>query len=293
MKQVLLEYNINKIEGVNMKRNIIAIMYDFDKTLCTKDMQEYTFIPNLGISPKEFWNETNILRKEAKIDSILAYMYLMKKKAEEKNIDLKRSYLNESGKKIELYKGVETWFDRINKYAKEKGIIIEHYIISSGLKEIIEGSIIGNKFKEIYASEFYYDEKGKIVWPKLAINYTNKTQFLIRINKGILDISDDYNLNKKMNEFKKRIPQQNMIYIGDGLTDIPCMKLTKEWGGTSIAVYSKKIDTAKLLLEDNRINFATEANYNENSELDKIVKNVIDKIAIANKLNNLNNQKLQ
>ena len=275
-----------------MNNNIIAIMYDFDKTLCTKDMQEYTFIPNLGTTAKKFWDETNKIRKESKIDSVLAYMYLMLKKTKEKNLEIKREYLNKSGKDIELYKGVEEWFNRINKYALKKGVIIEHYIISSGLKEIIEGSKIGNCFKEIYASEFYYDENGFAVWPKLAVNYTNKTQFLIRINKGILDISDDYSLNKKMLDNDKRIPAQNMIYIGDGLTDIPCMKLTKDWGGISIAVYNKQKDIAKLLLEDNRINFAAPANYEENSELDLIIKSAIDKIVSINKLNDLKEEKI-
>ena len=262
-----------------MKNNIIAIMYDFDKTLCTKDMQEYTFIPNLGLSAEEFWNETNKIREESKIDPVLAYMYLM---LEKMNKQLKRVYLNESGKNIELYKGVENWFERINKYAEERNIKIEHYIISSGLKEIIEGSKIGPYFKEIYASEYYYKDD-IAVWPKLAVNYTNKTQFLIRINKGILDISDDYNLNKKMLDNDKRIPTRNMIYIGDGLTDIPCMKLTKEWGGTSIAVYNEMNDTIKLLLEDKRINYIAKANYEEESELDKIIKQTIDKIANTNK----------
>ncbi len=268
-----------------MNNNIIAIMYDFDKTLCTKDMQEYTFIPNLGLEPKEFWDETNKLRENSKIDGVLAYMYLMYQKSKEKNIPLKRNYLKETGKNIELYKGVETWFNRINKYGERYGIKIEHYIISSGLKEIIEGSKIGDRFKEIYASEFYYDEKGNAIWPKLAVNYTNKTQFLIRINKGILDISDDYNLNKKMLDNNKRIATSNMIYIGDGLTDIPCMKITKDNGGVSIAVYNEKIDTAKMLLEDDRINFAVNANYEENSELDKIIKQVIKKVSTYNEVN--------
>ena len=223
-----------------MKKNIIAIMYDFDKTLCTKDMQEYTFIPNLGINPEEFWKEADELRSKTQIDQILACMYLMYKKMQEQNKPLKKEYLIESGKEIELYAGVENWFERINKYAESLGFTVEHYIISSGLKEIILGSKIGSYFKSIFASEFYYNEEGNAVWPKLALNYTNKTQFLSRINKGVLDISDDYNLNKKMLEDDKRISTKNMIYIGDGLTDIPCMKLTKDAGGVSIAVYTEK-----------------------------------------------------
>lgn len=276
-----------------MKNNIIAIMYDFDKTLCTKDMQEYTFIPNLGINPEEFWKEADELRSKTQIDQILACMYLMYKKMQEQNKPLKKEYLIESGKEIELYAGVENWFERINKYAESLGFTVEHYIISSGLKEIILGSKIGSYFKSIFASEFYYNEEGNAVWPKLAVNYTNKTQFLSRINKGVLDISDDYNLNKKMLEDDKRISTKNMIYIGDGLTDIPCMKLTKDAGGVSIAVYTEKThEDAMNLLNDDRINFIVPADYRENYELDKIIKEIISKMVIDTNLRNITtNQK--
>ena len=271
-----------------MKNNIVAIMYDFDKTLCTKDMQEYTFIPNLGIDSSEFWNNANKLREVDKMDQVLTYMYLMVKKTEELGYHLTKDYLNKMGDDIELFPGVTDWFERINEYGKEKGVIIEHYIISSGVKEIIEGSKIGTKFKKIFASEFYYDDKGHAVWPKVAINYTNKTQFLMRINKGILDTSDDYNINKKMEEKDKRIAISNMIYIGDGLTDVPCMKLTKDGGGVSIAVYTDKSEnTAKNLFDDERINYMTKADYREGSKIDMVVKKTIDAMAINTELNNL------
>ena len=180
-----------------MNNKVIAIMYDFDKTLCTKDMQEYTFIPNLGITPAEFWSEANKLRSVDKMDQVLTYMYLMVKKTDDIGYHITRDYLRKMGDKIELFPGVIDWFKRINEYGREKGVTIEHYIISSGVKEIIEGSKIGEYFKQIYASEFHYDEKGHAVWPNVAINYTNKTQFLMRINKGILDMADDYGINKK------------------------------------------------------------------------------------------------
>lgn len=271
-----------------MRNNIIAIMYDFDKTLCTKDMQEYTFIPNLNMKPKEFWKEANELREKTKMDQILACMYLMLEKMKEKEIPLKREYLKESGKNIELFPGVENWFERINEYGKSLGIEIEHYIISSGQKEIIEGSSIGNKFKEIYASEFYYNESNEAAWPKLAVNYTGKTQFLNRINKGVLDVSDDINLNKKMIDNERRISTTNMIYIGDGLTDIPCMKLVKDGGGVSISVYTKENQPmAKTLLKDGRINYIAKANYEDNEELDKIIKKTIKKMALETELKNI------
>lgn len=270
-----------------MRNNIIAIMYDFDKTLCTRDMQEYTFLPNLGIDANKFWSEANELRLESKMDQVLAYMYLMFRKMVDNNRSLKRKYLNEMGKDIELFPGVLEWFDRINEYGKSLGFEIEHYIISSGLKEIIEGSKIGNKFKCIYASEFFYNEDGNAMWPKLAVNYTNKTQFLIRINKGILDISDDNKLNNKMLENDRRISTSNMIYIGDGFTDVPCMKLTKENGGVSIAVYTdKNCDTAKKLLNDGRINYMIKSDYREGSEMDQIVKKTINCMAINTELKN-------
>ena len=187
-----------------MNKKVIAIMYDFDKTLCTKDMQEYSFIPNLGITPKEFWTRANEIRLSTGMDSVLTYMYLMQSMMKEKNIPLTREYLNQLGKNIEYFNGVPEWFEKINKFGAKYGLTIEHYVISSGIKEIIEGSLIGPYFKEIYASEFYYEDN-IAVWPKLAINYTNKTQYLMRIKKGALDIKDDISINKKMQETEKRI----------------------------------------------------------------------------------------
>lgn len=271
-----------------MRNNIIAIMYDFDKTLSTRDMQEYTFIPNLGISASEFWNDAGKLRKEYDMDQVLCYMYLMLKKTLDSNHNLKRSYLNEMGVNIELFPGVIDWFDRINEYGKNLGFQIEHYIISSGLKEIIEGSKIGNKFTKIYASEYLYDEAGNAVFPKLAINYTNKTQYLARINKGILEIIEDDRLNEKMQDDDRRISSANMIYIGDGYTDVPCMKLTKDHNGISIAVYTdsnKKM--AKKLLIDGRINYMVPADYREGTEIDNIVKKAIKRMVLDTELKNI------
>lgn len=271
-----------------MRNNIVAIMYDFDKTLSTRDMQEYTFIPNLGISAEEFWNEAGKLRENYNMDQVLCYMYLMLKKTLDSNNTLKRDYLNGMGVNIELFPGVVEWFDRINEYGKSLGFKIEHYIISSGLKEIIEGSKIGDKFTKIYASEYLYDEYSNAVFPKLAVNYTNKTQFLARINKGILEIIEDDKLNEKMQDDDRRISTSNMIYIGDGYTDVPCMKLTKEHNGVSIAVYTdKNKQMAKKLLLDGRINYMVPADYRENSEIDKIVKKSIKKMILDTELKNI------
>ena len=171
------------------KKPVVAILYDFDKTLCTKDMQEYTFIPNLGMTATDFWAESEKLSKDKKMDGILAYMYLMIDKARSAHIKIQREEFVKLGVDLELYPGVETWFERINRIGEDLGIKVEHYIISSGLREIIEGSSIYKHFREVFACEFLYDENNVACWPKNAVNYTTQTQFLFRINKGILDIS--------------------------------------------------------------------------------------------------------
>lgn len=267
------------------RKPIIAIMYDFDKTLSTKDMQEFGFIPSLGVSSNQFWSEVNKLQQTENMDPILAYLRQMLKKASEKGVRVTRDAFVSLGKDIEYFPGVLDWFERINSYGKKNGVTIEHYVISSGIKEIIEGSSIKKQFKKIYACEFLYDENKVAIWPKLTVNYTNKTQFLFRINKGVLDIWDDKTLNEYIPEEERRIPFRNMIYIGDGLTDVPCMKLVKSNNGQSIAVFNKrKKEIAAKLMSEDRVDFITEANYCEGSELDDIVKTIIEKMATVEKL---------
>ncbi len=265
-----------------MSKPIVALMYDFDKTLCTKDMQEYGFIPALGIESETFWNEVNNLTDSEEMDNILAYMFLMVEKCKDKNLHITKDYFHELGQGIEFFDGVESWFERINKYGEEMGVSIEHYIVSSGIKEIIEGTSIAKYFKKIYACEFMYDKDGNIKWPKFAVNYTAKTQFLFRINKGVLTIDSKSadRLNCFTPEKKRRVPFRNMIYIGDGLTDVPCMKLVKSNGGQSIAVFDpkKSNDSAKDLLKANRVNHVVSAEYGLNSDLENRVKAIIKKI---------------
>lgn len=267
------------------RRPVIAIMYDFDRTLCTKDMQEYTFIPSLGESASAFWKETGELASREKMDSILTYMYLMIRKSRDKHLEITRDVFVKAGKDICLFPGVEEWFRRINAFGMQNGVQIEHYIISSGLKEIISGCPISSEFREIYACEFHYDENHIADWPKMAVNYTNKTQFLFRINKGILDVSDDGNLNAYIPEDERSVPFRNMIYIGDGMTDVPCMKLVKINGGQSVAVYQKNdrrvVDT---LLRDGRVDYYAKADYREGSELDLLIRKVILKMAVVSEL---------
>jgi Putative Phosphatase. len=267
------------------EKPVIAIMYDFDKTLCTKNMQEYSFIKSVGMSNEQFWTKSNSISREMQMDPVLAYMYEMIDAAKKNDMSIHREDFVELGKKLKFIKGVETWFERINKYGEEKGVTIEHYIISSGLKEIIEGSAIAKEFKEIFACEYMYDVNGIACWPKNVVNYTTKTQFLFRINKGVSDISDDKTLNDYVPEDERRVPFRNMIYIADGLTDVPCMKLVKVNGGYSIAVYQgTKRETAESLMRDGRVNFAEQANYSEGSKLELLVKDIITEMQIKDKL---------
>ncbi len=273
-----------------MKKPIIAIMYDFDKTLCTRDMQEYTFIPSVGMQAEEFWRVANGFSTTEVMDSILAYMYCMIEKTRETGIPLTRESLVACGKDIEYHPGVEDWFERINRYADAAGVEVEHYVLSSGLKEIIEGTSIAKYFKKIYACEFMYRD-GQAVWPKLAVNYTNKTQFVYRINKGVLDIDNNVELNSSRPDNEKRVFFSNMIYIGDGLTDVPCMKLVKQSGGHSIALYHPgQHSSAAQLLEQGRVDWMFEADYSEGSVLDRTMKTLLQNLAYYNQLKGLNEQ---
>lgn len=265
-----------------MRKPIVALMYDFDKTLCTKDMQEYAFIPKLGMDASDFWRETNELTEREEMDNILAYMFTMVEKAREKKLTVSRDTFQEMGKKVKYFDGVQDWFQRINDFAESNDVRIEHYIVSSGIKEIIEGTSIAKYFKKIYACEFMYDYTGSIQWPKIAVNYTAKTQFLFRINKGVLKV--DSKSAKALNEYtpenERRVPFRNMVYIGDGLTDVPCMKLVKSNGGQSIAVYdeSQGKEAAERLKKDDRVNFVAPADYSAGSDMETIVRAIIKKI---------------
>jgi 2-hydroxy-3-keto-5-methylthiopentenyl-1-phosphate phosphatase len=271
-----------------MTKPIVAIMYDFDKTLCTRDMQEYTFIPSVGMEPSEFWGHTAEVAAAETMDSILTYLYCMVEKAHQTGNPLTRESLVGCGKDIEYHPGVEGWFERINRYAEEAGVEVEHYVLSSGLKEIIEGTSIAKYFKRIYACEFLYKD-GQAYWPKMAVNYTNKTQFVYRINKGVLDINNDVDLNNSRPDSEKRVFFSNMIYIGDGLTDVPCMKLVKQSGGHSIAIYSKgQQHKAAPLLKHERVDWMFEADYSEGSDLDRTMKLLLQNLAYYNKLKGIN-----
>ena len=264
---------------------IVAFLYDFDKTLCTTDMQDYAFIPSLGMRPAEFWAVANEFGRRHRMDGILAYMYTMLWESRQRNLPFTRGDLVEKGRDIVLFPGVEAWFSRINAFGAQQGVQVEHYIISSGLREIIEGSSISGEFKEIYASEFYYDENGVPVWPKLAVNFTAKTQFVYRINKGVLDVSDDRTLNASMPDDSKRVPFTNMIYLGDGLSDVPCMKMMRAYGGQAIAVYQDaNRPGVEQLLRQGRVDYIYPADYSEGAGLELTVKEIIRRMAVNHRL---------
>ena len=260
-----------------MEQKKIAILYDFDQTLSIKSMEEYGLFEYLEIQPQTLYDRVTVRAAKYEMDRVLAFMQELIVRAKEVDKPLTKAVLMKSGKNIEYFPGVETWFDRINKFGKKNGVEVEHYLISSGFSEIVEGSKIKQHFKRIYACHYVYDENGIAVWPARAINYTNKTQFIFRINKGVLNIVDD-SINKVMQREHRPIPHENIVYIGDGFTDVPCMKVVKSKGGTSIAVYGDDIKNSETLFRDKRVSAYCKADYLEGSELDKTVKELILKL---------------
>lgn len=271
------------------KNPVLAICYDFDKTLSPDDMQAQGYIQSVGYDTAQFWKESNSMAVENDMDNNLAYMYKMVQESEG-NFIFNKKTLAEYGEKVKLFNGVNDWFERIREYGKEHNVIVEHYIISSGLKEMIEGTKIAKSgvFEKIYASSFYYNERGVAKWPAQVINYTSKTQFLFRIEKGVLDINDP-GVNDYFSPEEMRVPFRNMVYIGDSDTDIPCMKLVNTYGGYSIGVYNPNTqDKTKVykMIEDKRIKYFAPADYSEGLELDCIVKSIINKTAAYEVLEN-------
>ena len=268
-----------------------AILYDFDKTLCTKDMQEYSLIPSLGYaSPQEFWDEVTELSVRYGMDGISAYLYALQKKLTEQGTPLTREMFTQLGKSVVLYPGVQTWFRRMNAYARKAGFLLEHYIISSGMAEIIEGTSIAPEFRRIYACRYYYED-GRAVWPAQVVNYTTKTQYIFRINKQVLEVYEDAALNEFVPQKERPIPFSRMIYVADGLTDVPCMKIVREYGGSSIAVFNRESEkaraTASMLVRDRRADYMAEADYSEGSAMETLVKKIIDGMKAQSALEDL------
>lgn len=278
--------NERAIQEIRNRRPKMAICYDFDKTLSPDDMQAFTLIPSFGMEKSEFWEESNKLAKDNLMDNNLAWMYQLIQYSRVKRLPIRKEYFRQTGATVPLYKGVDTWFNRMNQYAERKGIELEHYIISSGLKEIIEGSSIAPFFTRIYASSYLYSADGVAEWPAQAINYTNKTQFIFRIAKGIFEEYDE-RVNDSMSEDQLYIPYENIVYIGDSATDIPCMRLVKSKGGYSIGVFDPQKNTRKKvyqLYSDGRINFYAPADYSARSDISRYMKQIIDEVSIREQL---------
>ncbi|MBT3923790.1 MAG: haloacid dehalogenase-like hydrolase [Nitrospina sp.] len=275
----------------------LAIAYDFDGTLTPGNMQEHSFIPNLGVSKKKFWSMVKEHSKKHDMDEILAYMDLMIHMGDSKSVRIDKKSFIDHGRGLCLFDGVEDWFHRINRYGKSIGLKVQHYIISSGLREMIEGTKIAKKFSYIFASGFRYDQHGVAKWPALAINYTTKTQYLFRINKGIPNSYDNEKVNKYIPDSDRPVPFSNIIYIGDGETDIPCMKMVKYQGGFSVAVYDPKKrkslnksspkDKCMKLRDEGRADYVQPADYREGKKLDLLVRAILDKVVAEAHLSKL------
>lgn len=274
-------------------------MYDFDGTLSPANMQEYDFMNAIGLKEKNtFWDDAYKLAKQQDASSILSYMKLMVDKAKAGGLSIRRQQFVEFGKGIELYQGVEDWFPMINEEGRKMGVNVEHYIISSGLKELIEGTSIAKYFKQIYACSFMY-ENDEAIWPAVAVDFTSKTQFIFMINKGIYEIYENSKINDSMPDEGRPVPFQNMIYLGDGETDIPSMRIIKSEGGHSIAIFKENVDNsraqAKNLVKRGRVNFACPGDYRRGSELYNAVMATMAKIktdSIFHKLEKKNQSKI-
>lgn len=267
------------------RRPIVAICYDFDKTLSPTDMQAQGYIQSLGLDVDAFWRRSGALAKASNMDQNLAYMYTMLEEARGR-LTVSLQALHAYGARVKLYPGVREWFGRTRRAAEERGLRLEHYIISSGLKEMIEGTTIAGEFKQIYASAFYFDERSEARWPAQAVNFTNKTQFLFRIEKGVLDINDPA-VNAAVPSEQMRIPFRDMIYIGDSDTDIPCMKLVSSRGGYAIGVYDPVEDNRTKvhnIMLDGRIDYFAPADYAANAPLDALINKIFDHIAATEAL---------
>ncbi len=261
----------------------LAIVYDFDGTLTPGNVQEPQFIPDIGMKPEMFWAEVDQLASTHQADKILMYMRLMLEKARAANVPVRLEDFHHRGGTINFFEGVPTWFDRINEYGRDEGVRIRHYIVTSGNAELIEGTSIASNFEEVYASRFIFDENGVAVWPAQALNYTTKTQYLFRINKGAHDPSDDTEINQFVEMKNRPMPFENMVYIGDGPTDVPCFRLVKDLGGLSIAVFRPYKKRARAIAEqfraDGRVHTVVPASYKDGTVLDKVVKAFIRNVA--------------
>lgn len=268
-----------------------ALIYDFDGTLARGNMQEVTFIPSVGMGIGDFWGEADRLTRQADGDNILMYMQLMLARARENGTPITKKDLREHGQDVKLFDGLKSdltgkgWFERMDAFGARYGLEIEHYIVSAGLEEMIDGCPIRDAFRHVFASKFVYDEAGTAIWPAVGVNYTTKTQYLFRINKGVLNHWEHDKINRFIPDDERPVPFSRMIFLGDGDTDVPTMKMMHTKGGFSIAVYdprNSERDQQKIygLISEDRVNFVAAADYREGYPLDLIVKGLIGRIAV-------------
>lgn len=270
----------------------VALIYDFDGTLSPGNMQEFGYMKAIGADKDSFWAANDAMSATNDASGILCYMLLMLRSARERGVSLSREKFRQFGSDVKLYEGVMDWFDLVSGYGASIGLDVRHFINSSGLKEMIEGTPIADKFDGIYASSYLYDvESGEPEWPAVAVDYTTKTQFIFKINKGIREVSDTRRINEFVPKEERPVPFTHMIYLGDGTTDVPCMKVVRSHGGHSIAVYRPGDKEAKAkaehLIREQRVNFACPANYREGKMVHKLVLRILDKIRADNEFDRL------
>ncbi len=264
-------------------QNSIAIVYDFDGTLSPQPMQEYTLLPKIGIQPREFWDQVNREAHQTGSDPMLVYMRHIIELFDRHKVHIRREDFAKLARDIKYFPGVETWFPRLDNYVKKRSraaVRVHHYLISAGQKEILDGVSIRKFFKQIYASEYHFNHNGIATFPKRLVTDTLKTQYLFRVNKGKEKLTES--INEHMPERERPIPFSNMIYIGDGMTDVPSMALAKKNGGHTIAVYDgREVDgvrTCVRLLQANRVDFIAPADYSKGSKLSNRVELLLDSI---------------
>jgi len=264
-------------------QSTIALVYDFDGTLSPQPMQEYTVLPKIGVDPAVFWGQVDREARATESDPMLVYMRHILEALEREKVDVKRADFAVMARAIQYFPGVTSWFARVNAYVRKASggkVKLRHYLISAGQKEILEGAAIRRHFRRIYASEYHFNHHGIATFPKILVTDTLKTQFLFRINKGREAITES--INEHMPEAERPIPFANMIYVGDGMTDVPSMALTKKSGGHTVAVYdpatAKGKATCVKLLDAGRADFVAEADYRKGSKLSRRVELLLDAI---------------
>jgi hypothetical protein len=262
-------------------QSTLALVYDFDGTLSPQPMQEYTVLPQIGVEPAVFWQRVNSEARNTESDPMLVYMRHLVEQLDRHQLHVTRADLARMAKAVRYFPGVKGWFGRIDQYVRSTSggkVRVEHYLISAGQREILEGVSIKKHFRRIYASEYHFDHHGRATFPKVLVTDTAKTQFLFRINKGRLNLNES--INEHMPEELRPIPFHNLIYIGDGMTDVPSMALTKKSGGHTVAVYNPASvagrETCIKLLAARRADFIAPADYRAGSALSRRVQLLLD-----------------